>query len=273
MALQQNVTQERRLTRVEEIQLLASVVQVNTNLGLPPLDRDGEFLKVHDLDEYLIGLGQPDDDANNTFTGRLLLLLESRCVFGDEVYQSVLKSCIERYWIDYNDHADSFVPAFLLNDILRFWRTLCVNYEAGSSPLPEKRRTKNYKLKHSRLLTCFSAVLALQVEYGRQKTISPDRALELLRMTPIERIEFAKEFSRVDRSKFDRLLALYADFLQETDIPKGNLVEKMKGAEYYRKTLDDARKFGDVMYEILESAAKRSEGDISDWRFLRYITV
>ncbi len=112
------------------------------------------FSEVHPLSDYLNGLGKPSDEANNTFTGRLLLLLESKAIFGESSYQYIRRECVRDIGRIYNDHSQNFLPAFLVNDILRFWRTLCVNYEAGLTTNPAKRRAKNYKLKYSRLLTC-----------------------------------------------------------------------------------------------------------------------
>lgn len=84
VSLEEEVGSERLLSRLEEIELLASIVHVNRELKLPELNGDGGFLKVHKLSDYLIGLGKPSDDASNTFTGRLLLLLESQPIFGKE---------------------------------------------------------------------------------------------------------------------------------------------------------------------------------------------
>jgi hypothetical protein len=61
---------------------------------------------------------------------------------------------VEAYWRDFLDHRQAFVPTFLTNDILRLWRTFCVNYEARTQTEPArkkaKRKLKNYKLKHRR---------------------------------------------------------------------------------------------------------------------------
>ena len=91
------------------------------------------------------------------------MLLESRPLLGRPIYDHIQQAVLNAYWKDYDDHKLDFMPAFLGNDILRLWRTFCVNYEATTKTMPEraraKRRVKNYKLKHSRLLTCYSALL------------------------------------------------------------------------------------------------------------------
>ena len=84
------------------------------------------------------------------------------------------------------------MPAFLTNDILRLWRTFCVNYEAGTEREPEdkkaKGKLKNYKLKHSRMLTCYSAILWLLAIYAKKNSVSRDDAFAMTGMTPTERL-------------------------------------------------------------------------------------
>jgi len=111
----------------------------------------------------------------NTFTARLLLLLESSPLIGESVYQQITNDVIVAYWKDYEGHKSDFMP-IPANDILRMWRTFCVNYEARTQSAQRrdgKRRLKNYKLKHSRLLTCYSALLYLLAVFSKNKTVSP----------------------------------------------------------------------------------------------------
>lgn len=133
-------------------------------------------------------LGHPNDDASNTFTARLLLLLESKPLFGTDVYWEAIEQVIAAYWGDFTDHKNEFVPAFLANDVLRIWRTFCVNYEARTAREPEekraKRKLKNYKLKHSRLLTCYSALAYLLAVFQEKKTVTPADARTMVGLTP-----------------------------------------------------------------------------------------
>lgn len=100
------------------------------------------------------------------------------------VYQEIIEEVIAAYWRDYEDHKTDFMPAFLANDILRLWRTFCVNYEARTVREPDetkaKGKLKNYKLKHSRLLTCYSAILFLLAVYARQQTVKPSDAVAMI---------------------------------------------------------------------------------------------
>ncbi len=116
---------------------------------------------------------------------------------GDAVYREVVEEVVSAYWRDYEDHKDDFVPAFLTNDILRLWRTFCVNYESGTDREPPEKKAKgklkNFKLKHSRMLTCYSAILFLLNEYALNSTVTPDSVVEMTKLTPTMRLEHLRK--------------------------------------------------------------------------------
>jgi predicted nucleotidyltransferase len=167
----------RLLSQIDETCLKADLIRTARKLSFPEFSGDGEYL-VHYTDQELIeSLGTRDDDAKNTLTARLLLLLESKPVIGPKVYDRIIRRVVGTYWRDYEANKNDFIPTFLANDILRLWRTFCVNYEASTASEPEeerpKRKLKNYKLRHSRLLTCYSTLLYLLTTYVDQKTVHP----------------------------------------------------------------------------------------------------
>ena len=69
-----------------------------------------------------------EDDTNRNTTRRMLLLLESRPINADGAYSRVIQAIVNRYLqSDFREFRLS-VPRFLLNDLHRFWRTMCVDY-------------------------------------------------------------------------------------------------------------------------------------------------
>jgi predicted nucleotidyltransferase len=126
------------LSNLDAICLKADLIEKTREMGFPEFSGDGEYLKHYSVADLIGALGKPDDDASNTFTARLLLLLESRALLGARVYEKTIGDVIAAYWRDYEDHKSDFMPTFLANDITRLWRTFCVNYEARTQTDPPK---------------------------------------------------------------------------------------------------------------------------------------
>ena len=70
--------EQRELKNLKEICLKAELIDATRQLGIPEFSGDGEYLIHYTIDEIVKTTGKPEDDLNNTFTARLLLLLESR---------------------------------------------------------------------------------------------------------------------------------------------------------------------------------------------------
>lgn len=226
-------------------------------LGIPEFSGDGEYLVHYTIRTLIRNLGTPEDDAQNTFTARLLLLLESRPLLDQGVYRQATEDVIAAYWRDYEDHKNEFMPAYLANDILRLWRTFCVNYEARTLTAPPdkkaKRKLKNYKLKHSRLLTCYSALLYLLEVFCQRNTVTPDDAVHMIQLTPAERIEWLRDKARSDdaRQKTRDLLSQYESFLGVTQAGEEALVKQFLERQISREYMRKAYEFGDLVFEIL----------------------
>jgi hypothetical protein len=214
------------------------------------------------------------DDVSNTFTARLLLLLESCPLVGEVVYRDVVGDVISAYWRDYEDHKDDFIPAFLTNDILRLWRTFCVNYEAGTDREPQEKKTKgklkNFKLKHSRMLTCYSAILFLLHKYLLHSTVTPDDAVEMTKLTPTMRLEqlLGEPKCHEAFAAIRWLLKQYNKFLQITNASEEDQMKLFATSKSSRNHIAEAYEFGDSVAEALRSIGKGAAS-----RFYRLLIV
>jgi len=245
------------LKRLDDIRIKADLIEVTRELEIPEFSGDGKYLVHYSVQELTGTLGKPEDDAQNTFTARLLLLLESSPLLEREVYTEIIEEVIASYWRDFADHKSDFVPAFLTNDILRLWRTFCVNYEANTSSEPTeenaKRKSKNYKLKHSRLLTCYSALLYLLAIFGRKGTVSPDDIVQMTKLSPTARLEWLlsqRDFDRAHEA-IGQLLRRYESFLEATNIPESELVKKFLNKAATRTYMAEANIFGECMFKAI----------------------
>lgn len=252
-----NGTKESVLVRLDEICVKADLIEVTRSLGIPDFDGDGRYLVHYSVHELIRTLGTPEDDALNTFTARLLLLLESQPLLGEGVYDHLISEVVAAYWGDYEDHKNSFVPAFLTNDILRLWRTFCVNYEARTERTPEekklKRKVKNYTLKYSRLLTCYSAIIMLLALFNRNGTVSPSDAIQMVRMSPTQRLEWllAQDDTKDAHPLLNLLLDQYNAFLYVKRTSNEELAQKFRDKTIETKHFKEANLFGETMYGVL----------------------
>lgn len=119
---------------------MADLTETTRKFNIPEFSGDGEYLAYYPEEVLRGSLGKSDDDATNTFTARLLLLLESKPLIGGTFYESDVGNVIAEYWRDYIDHKRSFLPTFLVNDVVRLWRTFCVNYEARTRREPAEKK-------------------------------------------------------------------------------------------------------------------------------------
>jgi hypothetical protein len=259
--IQNDATQKPRrepsLSNLKQILIKADLIRATQELGIEEFSGDGEYLTHYTVEDLKRTLGTREDDVTNTFTARLLLLIESSPLIGESAYEQLTRSVIDAYWKDYAGKESVFMPSFLVNDILRMWRTFCVNYEAGKPPESDedraKRKLKNYKLKHSRMLSCYSALMFLLFAYKDAGTVSPDTALEMVSLTPTQRLEWllGKSECKAAHADVEKIIATYEGFLQQTDAPKDDLVNKFKGDT--KQFFEGARSFGNSVFSVLQT--------------------
>ncbi|WP_367133254.1 hypothetical protein [Saccharothrix sp. HUAS TT1] len=95
-----------------------------------PPGATGVFGRVTSASDMVERIGL-EDDTNHSHTRRILLLEESVSLFQPERHRQLLDSMIDRYLFGRVRGKES-VPRFLLNDIVRYWRTIAVDYQAKS---------------------------------------------------------------------------------------------------------------------------------------------
>ena len=262
-----SVSGHTQMSRIDKILMDAALISECRTSKFPEFSGDGEYLEVHCLDDMRKQLGGRSDDYANLFTARLLLLLESIPIYNDSLYVGVLNQITKSYFRDYEDHVDDFRPTFLVNDILRFWKTLCLNYEHSRNSLSEnvteirKSHLRNLKLKFSRMLTCFSLVIPLAAP---RSSIGLQECVDLIRERPFERLKQIAINSHNQRL-WEQLADEYSWFLNSTGRPREEVLEWIGSNANRQEALNRAGHFGDVMYDLLDAVAEA--------KALRYLVI
>jgi hypothetical protein len=157
-----------------------------------------------------------DDDSNTNLTRRMLLLLESVPLSGTDFWQAAWDQVLARYLErGLKSHRP---PRFLLNDLVRYWRTMCVDFE-GKHPLggdggDPKWVTRNAKLRTSRKILFAGGLIPVLLCHLRESSEMKEFLSVQLHVPPVDRLAAAfVALNRVDEgartlSAYDAWLAI-----------------------------------------------------------------
>lgn len=247
------------ISKISKTIIDASIIKLCRDMRFPEFSGDGEYLEVHIVNSILEELGSRNDDYLNYFTARMLLLLESKPIYNVTLYDKIINDIVDRYYKDFEDHSNNFQPVFLVNDIIRFWRTMCLNYEHSrnkASHIKEakaaikkkkiKGSIKNLKLKFSRKLTCYSLLLCLLWS----KKLTKKEIIRLIQLTPMERLEELKGIPNIENlvTELIRLYGWFLDTIQKKTDVLYIWISKESNKAY---AFNQADRFGEIMVEIM----------------------
>jgi len=243
--------------RTRSLRLWGKLIDIIGLMDFPSFSNDCEYLQILHTPELVEKLGGRLDDHENFFTTRMLLLLESKCLYGEEVFDTAVRQIISSYFKDYPDHKETFQPMFLMNDICRFWKTLLLNYENKRSTrllhdqkLKTKQKVRNFKLKYSRMTTCFATAAALG---SHRAPVTEEQVFALTKLTPRERLQSVVERIPEVSTHIDEVLDRYVEFLELTGLPTASLEAKFSDKQKRSEMFARAKEYGDAMFRLIDA--------------------
>lgn len=162
-----------------------------------PTGTFGTIVASHSLVHHIAGI----HDTNENLTRRMLLLAESWAVSGELVRERVLRNVLARYVLHDRSVPSSspdrrLIPHFLLNDVVRYWRTIASDYASKMWERDAKGwATRNVKLRFSRKLLFVWGLLA---SFSGQLFPTPQ-----MQVTPLEQAEVLTLLSDLIREQTD----------------------------------------------------------------------
>lgn len=212
------------LAHQTQIASIAMSVKAHSKKPVGPEGTFGKMASSHDLVQYIGG----GDDSNANLTRRMLLLLESRPIGDAAAYDRVVRVILERYLT--GDHgwgrATGGVPRFLLNDVMRYWRTIAVDYaykqwtrdKEGWALRSAKLRLSRKLIFASGLISCFSLAGESwaddqSVTQGERKLRGIEKLSAVSSQTPLDRLAGAFAAESVQESAVRQAFDAYDAFL------------------------------------------------------------
>lgn len=253
--------EENKFSKIDKTLIDSEIILACRDMSLPEFSGDGEYLEMHNVKKIYSELGSRNDDYENFFTARMLLLLESKAIYNEELYYKIIKEIIHKYYGDFHAHEKNFAPIFLVNDVIRFWRTLCLNYEHNRNRKADEKDTleqikrkkskahiKNLKLKFSRKLTCYS--LLINILYA-EEVLNEDKIFEIVKLSPLGRLEQLSQINPNIKSKIEEIFDLYNWFLDITHKEETYLLKWISEEANRKIAFDKARDFAKLLFELM----------------------
>lgn len=169
------------------------------------------------FNEMLTNLGG-DKDFNILLTRRMLFLLEGKWLYGEERFKSYRKDLLTRY-IKEGD-PERQISRFLLNDIIRYYRTITTDFEFKVTESSKAWGLRNVKLRFSRKLLYFGGVISIAQTAFCVQTEKNDLITSILDKTVLERVQDIG----IENPWTPEILRIYQDFLHTIECPKNREV-------------------------------------------------
>lgn len=216
--------------------------------GVKMPSQGGVFEKPLMVRDLLSNIGG-DDDTNEFLTRRMLYLLEGEWLYNRAGFDDLRAQLVGHYVRD--DLEEHKLCRYLLNDVIRYWRTICVDFEEKTADGGKPRAIRLIKLRFARMMLYFGGVAAIARTGDTPAKEKRARLIETFAKPPADRL--TETFGNTDMEK---PLAAYATFLNAIDDKEIREALERDGHEgletgEYLELVEVAREFRQGLQDVL----------------------
>jgi hypothetical protein len=214
-------------------------------------------------------------DDKNIFGKRMQVLLDAKPIYGEDNFRKLVQDLLERYAAGFLIYDQQKEWVYLLNDLIRYFRSYCAwhQFDLSNDPI-DSWHMRNTKLRNSRI-PMFAAMILLLGECSKEKKDKIGWLREHLLLTPMQRIE--KVYQLNDDDSFNILLDAYEIFMQRinsSEVRKVLVEANPKSLEELRETelpyYNELHANSDIIIKELTHFVLERRGDWSE-AFFEYL--
>jgi|ERR1044072_12376 predicted nucleotidyltransferase len=211
-------------------QLSSTVKGKTINLRMA---KRGTFSAFCSLEQIVSNIGGKRE-TNNILTRRMVLLAEAKGLGQSHDLSSIKREIVKKYLQDLQPPSDRR-PIFLMNDLVRYYRTMCVDYEYKKNESGKPWAERLMKLRHSRkLFYCSSLMPLLQSVHEKPETRVKWIQDQFVNFTPLERVIWA--ITNFGQARHWDILIHYDRFIELMASPERR--ERLKQISFERRDKD-----------------------------------